>query len=87
MPWRAMPWRNPRFDITVATTVSCGSAPRALAVDGEDGEEVVAVDHRTGAVDRDQPVGVAVEGETEVGAGVEHGCGQQRRARSSRRRR
>ena len=37
-------------------------------IEGEDPEHLVAVDDPTRAVDRDQPIGVAVEGEPDVGA-------------------
>ena len=60
--------RKPRFDITVTTTVLAGQRPALRAVEGEDGEDLVAVDVAAVAVDGDAAVGVAVEGEAEVGA-------------------
>ena len=45
-PASAMARRNPRFVITVTTTVSSRSSPAACRSSGADGDEVVAVDER-----------------------------------------
>ena len=82
-----MAWRNPRLAITVTTTVSPGSRPRALAVEGADGDELVAVDQRAGVVDGQHPVGVAVEGQPDVGAPGHHLGAAAPRGGSSRSRR
>ena len=39
-----------------------------MAIDGADGDDVVAVHQRAGVVDGEEAVGVAVEGEAEIGA-------------------
>ena len=54
--------------MTVTTTVSPGSRPRSPAVEGADGDELVAVDEGAGVVDGQHAVGVAVEGQADVGA-------------------
>ena len=76
MPRSAMARRNPRLVMTVTTTVSPASSPRAGQVDGEEGQQGVAVGHRPGVVDGHQAVGVAVEGQPEVGPGGHHRGGQ-----------
>ena len=53
--------------------------PGGVAVDGEDADDVVAVDEPAGVVDGEQPVGVAVEGQPEVGAVLDDGGRQRRR--------
>ena len=62
------PGGSPRFDITVATTASPRSTPAVVQVDRGDREDLVAVDELAALVDRDHPVGVAVEREPGVGA-------------------
>ena len=39
----------------------------SVAIDGADGDDVIAVDELTAVVDCEHPVGVAVEGQTEIG--------------------
>ena len=51
-------------------------------LEGEDAEDLVAVDDATRPIDRDQPVGVAVEGEADVGAALDDRPGQRGRRRS-----
>ncbi len=59
------------------------AAPGELApgqpVEGEQADQLVAVDDVPGGVDRDAPVGIAVEGEADVGAPLGHGRRQRRR--------
>ncbi len=69
--------RKPRLVITVTTTVSWRSSPRAAQVVRDDRDDVVAVDDPTGVIDSDEPVGVAVESDAHVGASVHHRRGQQ----------
>ena len=58
--------------MTVTTTVSPARRPRSARSSGEEGQEHVAVGDRAGVVHGDDPVGVAVEGQAEVGAPVLH---------------
>ena len=67
-PAIAISWRNPRLVITVTTTVSCARAPRLVQVDRAQGDDLVAVDQCSGVLHRQQPVGVAVEGDADVGS-------------------
>ena len=53
----------------------------------EDGKDLVAVDDLPRRVDSQAPVGVAVEGETDVCTVLEHGCLQHARGGSTRTRR
>ena len=53
--------------MTVTTTVLPASWPALGQVEGEQGQQDVAVHHGAGVVDGDDPVGVAVEGQPEVG--------------------
>ena len=53
--------------MTVTATVLPGQASPLGQVEGEQGQQHVAVDDGAGVVDRDDPVGVAVEGQPEVG--------------------
>ena len=48
----------------------------AQAVEGQDPEHLVAIDDASVRVDRDQPVGVAVEGEAGIGTGRDDRRGQ-----------
>ena len=57
----------------MTTTVVPGELTALSEVEGEESEELVAVGLLTGGVDSQQSVGVTVEGETEVGAGLDHG--------------
>ena len=66
---------------------AAGERAAAEAVEGEDAEDLVAVDHPAGRVDRDESVGVAVEGEADVGARAATTSGERRRVRSPRTRR
>ena len=59
----------------------------AQAVEGQDPEHLVAIDHAPVGIDRDQPVGVAVEREAGIGTGRDDRRGQRRRVRSLRSRR
>ena len=43
-----------------------------VAVEGEDGDQVVAVDQLAPVIDHQHPVGVAVEGDAQVGAPLDH---------------
>ena len=79
--------RNPRFVITVTTTAVAGQLPAVGQVQREQGEQHVAVDHRAPVVHGDQPVGVAVEGEAEVGPAFDDRARPGRRGWSSRSRR
>ena len=58
--------------MTVVTTVSPLSRPRAAMWRAADGQRVVAVADLAGLVDRDQPVAVAVEGEAELAPAAQH---------------
>ena len=49
-----------------------GEQSAAAAVDRDDGDQMLAVDEAAPFVDRDDAVGVAVEGETEVRAALDH---------------
>ncbi len=51
------------------------------AVEGEDPEDLIAVDDLPGRIDRDQPIGIAVEGEADVGPGPHDRLGQGCRVR------
>ena len=73
MPCSPIPRRKPRLVITVTTTVSFGEPAAVAAVDGGDGDDLVAVDEPAVGVDGEHPVGVAVEGEPDVGAALDHG--------------
>ena len=57
----------------------------AQPVEGKDPEHLVAIDHPPRGVDRDQPVGVAIERETGVGAGRDDRLGERGRRGRSRR--
>ena len=50
----------------MTTTVPPESRPPARQVGGEQGEQAVAVDNVAAGIDRDHPVGVAVEGQAQV---------------------
>ena len=52
---------------------SAAQGPALGEVQGEQDHHVVAVAHRAVRVDRDEAIGVAVEGEAQVGAEFEHG--------------
>ena len=56
-----------------------GQASPLGQVEGEEGEQHVAVDDGAGVVDRDHPVGVAVEGQAEVGLVLDDRSTQLRR--------
>ena len=58
--------------MTVATTASPLSSPRALQAERDQRHQLVAVDQLALLVDDDQPVGVAVEREADVGAARDH---------------
>ena len=60
----------------MTTTVSSRSAPRRVQVAGADRDDVIAVDDGAVVVDGHQPVAVTVEGETEVGALLDHRGGE-----------
>ena len=79
-------WRPP-FERTETTSAPSGSDAALEPVEGEDPEDLVAVDDLAGRVDRDQPVGVAVEGEPDVRAALPDRRGERCRARSPRTRR
>ena len=49
-------------------------------VEGKDPEHLIAVDDPPGRIDRDEPVGVAVEGETRVRSGCDDGLGERAQA-------
>ena len=67
MPWDFIALTKPRLLITVATTVLLASVLRVAHREREHGEyRLVAVDG-AGVVDRQAAVGVAVEGEADVG--------------------
>ena len=51
----------------MATIVDVAQAAAAVQIGGADRHDVVAVDDTAGVVDGEQPVGVTVEGEAEVG--------------------
>nr|WP_254126849.1 hypothetical protein [Aquihabitans sp. G128] len=57
--------------MTVTTTVSCGSVPRA-PVDGAHGDDLVTVDQGALGIDRQHPIGIPVERQAEVGPLGEH---------------
>ena len=57
--------------MTVATRTLLRSVPARQALQGADPHHRVAVHELAALVDRDQPIGVAVEGQAEV----EPGCG------------
>ena len=61
-----------------------GQVAPAGEVEGEEGQEDVAVHHRSAVIDRDDAVGVAVEGQAEVGPPLDHGAGQVGPDRSTR---
>ena len=61
--------------------------PAREPVEGQDAEDLVAVDDPARRVDRDEPVGVAIEREADVGARRDDGLGERRRERSPRSRR
>ena len=52
----------------MTTTVSLGERALLVAVDGADGDDLIAVDEATLGIDGEHPVGVTVEGQPEVGA-------------------
>ena len=59
---------SPPFESTDTTSPPPGSAPRAQPVEGEDAQDLVAVDDLAAGVDRDEPVRVAVQREARVRA-------------------
>ena len=59
---------RPPFERTVTTTTPFFRAPAADPVERDQADQLVAVDDPAVAIDHDQPVGVAVEGEAQVGA-------------------
>ena len=63
---------------------AAGQCPTGQAVEGQDAQDLVAVDDPPARIDRDQPVGVAVERETDIRAGRDDGLGQGRRSRRAR---
>ena len=71
-------WRPP-FERTETTSPPPGSVVAAQPIEGQDPEDLVAVDDRPGGVDGDQPVGVAVEREAGVGAGRDDRLGERGR--------
>ena len=71
---------RPPFDRT-DTTSPPGSDAAREPVEGEDAEDLVAIDDATRRVDGDEPVGVAVEGEPDVGAARHDRLGQRGRVR------
>ena len=74
---------SPPFD-RIDTTSAAGQGAARQAVEGEDAEDLVAVDDVPVGIDGDEPVGVTVEGEPDVGAAGDDGLGQRRRSRSPR---
>ncbi len=62
-----MAWWKPRLVITVTTTVPPGQQPPPGQVGGEQGQQPVPVDHVAAGVHGDDPVGVPVEGQAQVG--------------------
>ena len=62
-----MPSRKPRLVITVTTTASSGERPALVAIASTDGDDEVAVDHLAPVIDGQDTVGVAVEGQTDIG--------------------
>ena len=54
------------------TTASPAQHAPLLPVDGGDGDDVVTVDEPPVGVDRERPVGVAVERDARIGAGLDH---------------
>ena len=86
-PAASIAWTKPRLLITVATTVSSTSWPASAIAEGEDREDLVAVDDLALVVDGQAPVGVAVEGEPDVGAVLDHGLLERARGGWSRSRR
>ena len=75
------------MDIIVATMPSPLSSPRRCEPERDQGHQLVAVDDPPLLVDDDQPVGVAVEREADMGAVLDHRLLQQLRVRSIRTRR
>ena len=75
-PLAARAWRSPRLLMTVTTTAAPGSSPRAEQVGGEERDQLVAVDDAAFVVGGERPVGVAVEGEPEIGAAPDDGRSQ-----------
>ncbi len=69
---RTIAWTKPRLLITVATTVSLDNRPLSRIASARIGEDLVAVDELTVRVDRQAAVGVAVEGDAQVGAVADH---------------
>ena len=73
MPYGSSARRRPRFDITVATI---GVASERVAVVRGRGRAIASIWSPSttvaALVDRDHPIGVAVEGQADVGAGLEH---------------
>ena len=78
---------KPRLLITVATTVSFLQPARLAHREREDRQDLVAVDDPARVVDGEAAVGVAVEGDADVGAVLEHRRSQRVRGGWSRSRR
>ena len=70
-PWSGSARCRPRLLIDVTTSPPPNCVARR-EVEREQGHQVVAVAHRPRRVHRDQAIGVAVKGEAEVGAQLEH---------------
>ena len=58
--------------MTVTTTPGPGRGAPAVAVEGADGDDLIAVHQVPGVVDGNHPVGVAVEGHSGVGPHLGH---------------
>ena len=87
MPRSSMARRNPRLVITVTTTVLPASWPRSARSRANRASSSSPSTSVAVGVDGQQPVGVAVEGQAQVGPVLDHGAGQQRRWRWTRSRR
>ena len=68
----------------VATMPGCGEAAVLLPGAGDDGHELVAVDHVALLVDDEDAVRIAVERDADIGAQLAHLADRAPRARSSR---
>ena len=76
MPAAAIAVWKPKLVITVTTIPPPASRPCACRCNGGEREQLVAVDDRAVAVDREHAVAVAVEGEAGVVAALAHRLGQ-----------
>ena len=68
-PAAAMARWKPRLVMTVTTTVSARQPPPPAQVGRKQAQQPVPIDHRSGPVHGDDPVGVTVEGQPGVGPG------------------